>query len=252
MNDDSIYDFYIPKYMDLGVGSTPNINLHNYYLEYALLIKENQVLEIGYGSGLLTTSLLKKGIKVIAIDKSKESAAYLTQKCKILGLSNNLMIETGDVNEYNCNLTFNTIFAADDFLPHFLSKEGLSLFFRKITQLLNSNGAFVTDIRIRPEGEFSKLNSYPVRMLNQEVDEVKYVSCSSWINLTSDNIVNVNYRYEELNSQGVIINSFIRILRQGNISLDEMRIIASNNGLALTINDQANLDCHILQFTKLK
>jgi len=89
-------------------------------------------------------------------------------------------------------------------------------------------------------------------MLNKEVDGVKYVSCSSWINLTNDNIVHVNYRYDELNSQGAIINSFIRILRQGNISLDEMRIIASNNGLALIINDQANLDCHILQFTKLK
>jgi len=157
MNDDSIYDFYIPKYMDLGVGSTPNINLHNYYLEYALLVKEDQILEIGYGSGLLTASLLKKSIKVIAIDKSKQSAAYLTQKCKILGLLNNLMIETGDVSEYNCNLTFNTIFAADDFLPHFLSKEDLSLFFRKINQLLNSNGVFVTDIRIRSEDEFSKL-----------------------------------------------------------------------------------------------
>ncbi len=252
MNDDSIYDFYIPKYMDLGVGSTPNINLHNYYLEYALQIKEDQVLEIGYGSGLLTVLLLKKGIKVTAVDKSMQSATYLQQKCELFDLLGNLKIETTDVSDYNCKLTFNTIFASDDFLPHFLSKEDLNLFFRKITQLLSSNGVFVTDIRIRPEDEFSKFNLYPICTLNKETDGVKYVHCTSWINLTSDNIVHVNYQYEELNSEGIIINSFIRILRQGNISLDEMKIIANNNNLALSINSYANLGCHILQFSKLK
>ncbi len=252
MVNHDIYDFYIPKYMELGIGSAPNKNLHNYYLEYVLKKKEVCVLEVGYGTGLLTIPLLKEKIKVIAIDKSNTSKLFLNKKCQGQFFFDNLQIETIDIIEYNSHKKFNTIIATDEFLIHFLSSNQLDLFLKKVSQLLNINGEFVTDIRNSNEDEFTKLNCYPIYTLDEELEGVKYIRCTSWNNLSVGNIVLVNYKYEELDSSGRIINSFIRILRQGKFSFEDLRKLATKNDLSLSIKNEVDLDCSILQFIKIK
>lgn len=252
MSKNNIYNFYIPKYMELGVGSTPNKNLYSYYLDFVLTKKEMQVLEIGYGTGLLTLPLLKNKIKVRAIDKSIESKLFLKKKCKEHILTDNLEIETIDILEYSPDNKFTTILASDDFLVHFLSLNELNLFLCKIAHLLHRNGEFVTDVRNRYEDELTKLNCYPIYTLDEEIDGVKHIRCTSWNNLSDGNIVLVNYKYEELDSSGKIINSFVKILRQGKISFEDLRILAAKNSLSLSIKNEIDLDCSILKFIKIK
>lgn len=252
MSKVDIYNFYIPKYMELGVGSTPNKNLYNYYLDFVLNKKEKKVLEIGYGTGLLTQPLLNKNINVTAIDKSIESGIFLMKKCNDYILTDNLQVETIDILEYKPKSKFTTILASDDFLIHFLSLHELNLFLNKIAHLLDINGEFITDMRNRYEDELTKLNCYPIYTLDEELDGVKYIRCTSWNNLSDGNIVLVNYKYEELDSSGRIINSFIRILRQGKISFEDLRILATKNNLSLSIKNEVDLDCSILQFIKIK
>ncbi len=252
MDNDNIYDFYIPKYMDLGIGCTPNKNLHNYYLEYVLKKKEVHVLEVGYGSGLLTLLFLENNIKVVAIDKSNYSKAFLNNKCLKYNLLANLVIEPIDILEYSTNQKFATILATDDFLINLQTLNKLNLFVSKISQLLGLNGTFITDTRFRDKDEFTGLNCYPIYTLKEEVDGIKYVRCTSWNNLTDENIILVNYQYEEMDSNGVIINSFIRILKQGIFTFEELKMIANKNNLSLSIKEECSLGCHIFLFTKIK
>ena len=251
-DNSSIYDFYNYEFMELGIGASPNKDLYQHYLYLAKTQNQKKVLEIGYGSGLLTKLLLDNHFDVIAIDKSTEAQVFLERKCQSFSFYGKLNIENIDILQYEPNIKFNLICATDEFMNHFLSKNELEIFLSRINSLLNVNGVFITDIRKKQEDDIDKFNQYPIYTFDSEVNGIKHINCISWNTLTKDNIILVHFKYEEINSKGEILKSYIRILKHSKISFEELRILASKNNLSLSIKEEANLDCHILQFTKIK
>ncbi len=252
MHTDKIYDFYIPEYMDAGIGSHPNKLLHIYYLDQLISFASNGIMEIGIGSGALTTLFLEKAVQVTAIDISKECIEYVMKKSKQLGLSNNLLPHQVDILTFEPTKRFSCVVASDDFLVHLLSKKDLNIFFSKINDLLEADGFFMSDLRNIEHDEYDIPNCYPVHELFIN-SSVSYIRCTSWLSRIENSAIrHVNYHYEEIDSQGKVQRSFIKILQQLNLPLNDIKEAAFNNGLEMLVSQPSFFDGMILTFKKQK
>ncbi len=120
------YDKYRPKYPDQLIeklialsGSSPN----------------NQVLEIGCGTGQITSPLLKKGFKITAIEKGKSLADL--GRSNIINYPNGNIIHA-DFETWKTAEQFDLVLSAQAF--HWIEMEsGIN----KVSDLLRVNGSFV-------------------------------------------------------------------------------------------------------------
>jgi SAM-dependent methyltransferase len=253
MNTNSIYDFYIPKYMHQKLGCSPNSGLHQFYAEFIINKGCREVLELGYGTGLLTTLLLRKKIRVVALDKSQESEKFFRQHYAQESYLHLLEIQTLDFLEYNPCKLYSAVVAPDEFLVHFISIEELDLFFERLANLLDSQGFFLTDMRYKNNKDLSKITHHPIIPVQpmDQIDKVKYVSCTNWNTKNhTENVLYVNYKYDELDCHGNVINSFVKVLKQGIFSIDQLQELSAAHGLVLTNNTEDKLSCNTMLFEK--
>ncbi len=248
---DDIYDFYNYDFMEQKIGAPSDNYLYDYYLKIAKLKNVSDILELGYGTGFLTKILLENNFKVTAIDKSSDAKLYLQKKCIHDNLYNNIIIKDIDILDYKTGRKFDLILAADEFIKHFLTITELDKFFKKANSILNENGVLVTDIRINHDDEFNKINNYPIFTYANPRDGIKNISCSSWKTITINNIVLVHFKYDEISITGNVQNSYIKILKQGRFTVEEMKAIALNNNLSLSTNTIAHPNYCFLLFTKI-
>ncbi|MHC1773805.1 MAG: class I SAM-dependent methyltransferase [Lentimicrobium sp.] len=247
---DNIYNFYNYNFMEQRIGAPPNISLYDYYLNISRLLKVNQILELGYGTGFLTKLLLENNFIITAIDKSQEAKEHLFIKCKNLPTINNLTALASDILDFKTHKKFKLILASDDFIKHFYSKTDLSKFFKKINSLLDEDGVFISDSRIFLTGQLDKIFLYPIFTLDKELNGIKYINCISWNIQTEKNVMLVHFKYEEMNSKGKIIRSFIKILKQGVYNSAEIEFLSKKRNLELELHEEPNLNCNIYFFRK--
>lgn len=85
----------------LGQNFLTSIGALEKIIETANLSADDTVLEIGPGKGALTEALLKKGAKVLAVEKDNELVFFLNEKFKKEIDSKKLIIKNEDILDFN-------------------------------------------------------------------------------------------------------------------------------------------------------
>lgn len=252
MEKPELFDFYNYEYMDLGVGLVPNEDLFKYYVEFSRTTNASRILELGYGTGRLTMGLLKNGFDVVAIDKSDKGRVFLEKRYEADEPSNSLIIEQADILEYNSKDKFDLIVAADEFILHFLTIEELGTFMKIIGSLLNNEGVLIVDLRKQDRKQQGKIFKCPLYSFLKETNGVKFIQCSTWSEVKDNDVIWVYFKYEEMDSQMKLKNSYLKVLRHGRFQLNQIVSIADRCGMSLDIDKLAVPDFDMLIFKKRK
>ena len=145
-------DFYDPDFFDAAAGDAPIDTNLDWYSD-KIGVASTSVLDLGCGTGRFTLSLLGKGHRVIAVDRSEKMLARLKQKCAGLTAEarRRLSIVHADLATSGPTGRASFAIAPDDFLTHFLSITSLSAALESIRESLETGGKFLTDFRPRSE-----------------------------------------------------------------------------------------------------
>jgi SAM-dependent methyltransferase len=105
----------------------------------------NKILEVGCGSGRVTSYLARQGFEVLGVDSSKDSLTRFSKRLKSQpDLATRISITHGDFLSTNCNIDrkFDTIVLANISINSFWNTESVLTLLKRVKTLLKSNGAF--------------------------------------------------------------------------------------------------------------
>lgn len=98
-NQKEFYREYPHAHLKFNPASTYAQNIVGQVLKYADLGPDKKFLEVGCGSGRFTLHLVRRGIKVTAMDLSLEMLDRLSAAAEQLTICNGLDLRSGDVSE---------------------------------------------------------------------------------------------------------------------------------------------------------
>lgn len=112
------------------------------FIEDILKAGSENILEIGCGNGLLTYFLLKKGVKITAIDISRKAIENMRKQFRSEITQGRLRLECGDLIEFleNSNETFDAIIGSG--IIHHIEKSDWNRLFALSHKRLKPKGIF--------------------------------------------------------------------------------------------------------------
>jgi SAM-dependent methyltransferase len=235
--------FYDPTLFDSRAGEPADErDLEKYTRIVGPLRSGAEVLELGCGTGRVTSHLLSLGLQVYAVDTSDSMLSALRAKLAswLEAKPAKLAVARANALDLDADREFDYALAPDDFLTHFLRFEELVLVLRNVARHLIAGGLFATDTRRR---SLECLNSstspgcYPiyahgvVPLAGREGRE--WVASRSFQQFESDSsILTTHLVVDYLDLDGVVAKSQYRTLRQRLYSPGELSEAALHAGLA--------------------
>jgi SAM-dependent methyltransferase len=102
------------------------------------------VLDLGCGTGNVTTELLERGYDCIALDSSTEMLSILNEKCSAKGFDP--LIINSDICSFELYGTVDAVVSMTDTLNYLDSKDRIADTFALVHNYLNPSGIFIFDI----------------------------------------------------------------------------------------------------------
>jgi len=107
-------------------------------------LKPNLVLELGCGTGNITTLMQDKGYDMIGVDVSEEMLIEAREKAQ--ETNQNILFLNQDMRDFELYGTVDACICMCDSLNYILEKEEVLQVFKLVNNYLNPNGLFIFDI----------------------------------------------------------------------------------------------------------
>jgi SAM-dependent methyltransferase len=231
-------NFYIPEFMEMGVGSAPPDALAAYYQALITADHVSQILELGPGTGGLTSRLLRKGYEVTAVDKSRSCIEFLKAKLKPSLDKGNLRLVCVDVLDFEDSVVYAGAYAADEFLLHFFMKPDLARFFQRMHELLVVGGRLITDSRIATQTSDRSSFSFPLLKLPERYTTASFVKCDLRHQANPAGFGELICSYEELDPELATVRAYQRTLRYGYQTTEMILEIATTHGFESRVMEE--------------
>ena len=148
------------------------------------------ILDLGCGTGGHAIPLARRGYQVFGIDRSDQMLANALQKTKAANLFDKVKFETANVQNFEINLTFDTVICMFAVLSYQISNDDLFSTICAARRHVKHGGLFISDfwygpavLKQRPEERVKSVrdgNDRIIRIVKPEIDTLRHV-------------VNVNY-----------------------------------------------------------
>ena len=254
-------DFYDPDFFDAAAGDAPIDTNLDWYSD-KIGVASTSVLDLGCGTGRFTLSLLGKGHRVIAVDRSEKMLARLKQKCAGLTAEarRRLSIVHADLATSGPTGRASFAIAPDDFLTHFLSITSLSAALESIRESLETGGKFLTDFRPRSERYLERAaRGFPKPMKsfgtvpNALIDgKPRAIGTRAWEDFDkSTRILTTSQAFEIIKPDGILETTIFKTIRQRLHTHDELvsrGASAGFNAIARELNEHS-LNFHAIYYS---
>lgn len=106
--------------------------------------KPSIVLDLGCGTGTLTTLLAERGYDMIGIDASSEMLAHAAQRAEEQG--KNILYLAQDMRAFDLYGTVDAVVCSLDCINYLTKKEDVAACFASVRTFLNEGGLFIFDV----------------------------------------------------------------------------------------------------------
>ncbi len=109
-----------------------------------------RVLELGAGSGRVTSALARDGHEVVAIDRSRPMLDRLRARVAKLprAVARRITVAEGDLRDFSADGTFPLAIAAFNVLEHLYTRGEVDACLRRVAAHLAPHGAFAFDVQV--------------------------------------------------------------------------------------------------------
>ncbi|MCT4612854.1 MAG: class I SAM-dependent methyltransferase [Clostridia bacterium] len=216
-----MYENFAAVY-DKFMSNAPYDEWTNYILEIIKKenIKTNEILDLGAGSGNITSRLVSKGIGVIGVDLSEDMLTIAKEKCP-----DTIFINQNIIN-LDIDKSFDVIICVCDTLNYITDEYDLHLAFEKISSHLNKNGILIFDLNT--EHKFK--NIYADNTFAYSEDDASYI----WENFYDDE-ERINEYYVEffVKADNDLYKKYTETHYERAYSLEDINLAISNTPLKI-------------------
>lgn len=215
------------KYYDL-LYKDKDYNLESDYIITLLkenLIKYNNILELGSGSGNHAKYLTENGINIVGIEKSESMVEEAKQKN-----INNFTPIVGDIVHFQLNKKFDAAISMFHVISYLNENNAIISCLNSVNDHLNVGGIFIFDIWFSP-AVYSQKPSTKIRRLNDNKTSIIRIAESNSNNL--NNVVAVNFEViiNDLESNNSYTINETHHMRH--FSFPELDLLAKHTGFEL-------------------
>jgi SAM-dependent methyltransferase len=164
-----VYDY--PRYCDIEFSWDPSREigfLESCFKRYGLS-HTRTVLELGCGTGRLLIELVKKGYRVVGIDKSHPMIQYLSEKARRQGIS--IQLVEADMEDFYVSEKVDAAFCAINTFRYLLTEKAMANHLRCVENSMMPGGVYIIDFNL-----VGLVNSYPKPNLEEWTADEKGVS----------------------------------------------------------------------------
>lgn len=192
--------------------------------------KVSTILDVGCGTGIHASYLLKKGFNVTGIDFSSEMIKIARKKEKY-----QLQFIEGDIRNITLRKKFDVILSLFHVISYQISNTDLQKSFSSISKHLKKEALFIFDCWYGP----AVLTNKPaVRIKRLENNTTKFLRIAEPILYPSENIVDVNYEVIVENKESKKCDHVFETHKMRYLYMPEVRSLLDNNGLEFISSEE--------------
>lgn len=240
---EQISDFYDPDLFDQEIGDSDGNDVVERYIDF-IGCSPTTVVDIGAGTGRITTRLLDANHSVVAIDRSERMIGALRNKTTNLDRDpKQLTVLCSSFGQNPTDQMSKVAIAPDDFLLHFLTLEELGSFFLDARSWLEPAGRLLTNIRPRTLSDLP-LNGDPSPVRTFGLQKAQRGFCCVYFSENFDlssRLLNTSFEYRVSDLDGNIRSSWFRTLTQRLHTEQEVISSAKSAGFELVVEQPNEL-----------
>lgn len=186
-------------------------------------IPVNHLVDLGCGTGQITTRLAKMGYQMTGIDYSVDMLSYAQQRASEEKLS--IQWINQDLREMDGLNQMDAVVSYCDVMNYITTLEELDIVFSKIAAMLKENGMFIFDVH--------SLNHVTNDLVNQTFATVDEDMSSIWFCSEGDEPGEMFHDLTFFVSAGTSYTRFDEFHHQKTFSIEEYQILLEKNGLQI-------------------
>lgn len=213
----SLHEFYDPDLYDRKVGLSPRFD-ELYDQALAHLSPPATVMELGCGTGEVLLPLLRRGLRVIGVDRSAPMLRRCAERLQSEGVGSRAELVEMTLPALPADAAADAVIMPNDCVSHLLGSDAAELFRNARRVLAKKNGRLYLDAArfdvtylgrlAGPDGDLTRTHgTYPF-------EPGRYLKVSEQSRYTPDDgILDCSVRYELLEESGAVSQVWYRTLR---------------------------------------
>ncbi|MFF5185768.1 class I SAM-dependent methyltransferase [Streptomyces sp. NPDC000345] len=214
----SLHDFYDPDLYDRKVGLSPRVE-ELYTAALAPVSLPATVMELGCGTGDVLRPLVRKGFRVIGVDRSAAMLQRCRQHLESEGLQPQADLVEMTLPALPDTTAVDAIIAPNDCISHLLTNDLVLELFRNARRVLSEkNGVLMLDVSrfnvaylgklAGPDGDLTRTHGI------YELTDDQYLRVGEQSRYRPDDgVLTCSFRYELLSGSGEVESVWYRTLR---------------------------------------